>query len=238
MGQKSVRSKEISSSARAEAEVLTGDVKGEAKPKQRATFFGQHSFKNRLSANDPFKSPQDPSTCHHSESRYCIHPESSRLFWWQCLIIVLVLESAAEVPYAVGFDQQPLPLGPMILVELVFMADVCLNFFIGYVDSFTQDTIMDLTRSSTRYLRSFFIVDVAASLPTETIALVLNSSNNVRAIKGLRIIKIFRLIRLLRLDPSKYFEGSTFISPGVMRLFKLMASGLIIYHLLSFCPTL
>jgi hypothetical protein len=77
-------------------------------------------------------------------SYFAIHPESERLFYWQCLIIALVLESAVEVPYAVGFDVQPLPTALTIFFELIFVVDVCVNFTIGFVDSFTHDTIMDV----------------------------------------------------------------------------------------------
>jgi hypothetical protein len=67
-------------------------------------------------------------------SHLAIHPESQKLFYWQCLVVVLVLESAVEVPYAVGFDEQPLPLSVTIIFELLFVIDVCINFFIGTVN--------------------------------------------------------------------------------------------------------
>jgi potassium voltage-gated channel Eag-related subfamily H protein 7 len=167
-------------------------------------------------------------------SRLAIHPESERLFWWQCLIIMLVLESAVEVPYAVGFHTQPLPTALTILFEIIFVFDVCINFLIGYVDSYTHDTIMDVRLTSSRYLFSFFAVDLVASIPTELISLLTNNSElgDVRVIKALRMIKIFRLVRLLRLDALKSVEGEA-SNPGVLRLFKLFCVFMFVLHLVA-----
>jgi potassium voltage-gated channel Eag-related subfamily H protein 7 len=150
------------------------------------------------------------------------------------LIIGLVLESAVEVPYAVGFEHEPLPKALTIFFELIFVLDVFINFLIGFVDPFTHDTIMDIKLTSRRYLLSFFLVDAVASIPTELISVMSNNSalGDVRVIKALRMIKIFRLVRLLRLDPLKSVEGESF-NPGVLRLIKLMCVFMFVLHLIA-----
>ena len=75
---------------------------------------------------------------------------------------------------------------------------------------------------------SFFTIDVVASIPSETIALIFSDSplKFLRILKALRMAKLFRLVRLLRLDPLKDVEGGT-INPGVLRLCKLVVSALV-----------
>jgi potassium voltage-gated channel Eag-related subfamily H protein 7 len=120
-----------------------------------------------------------------------------------------------------------------ILFEIIFVIDVCVNFLIGYIDSFTHDIIMDISLTSQRYFSSFFVIDLVASIPTETISLMSSSElGDVRVIKALRMIKIFRLVRLLRLDPLKNVDGGS-INPALVRLLKLMCVFLFVLHLIA-----
>jgi hypothetical protein len=163
-----------------------------------------------------------------------VHPDSTALFWWQCMIITLVTFSAVEVPYVVGFDSQLLPSFVTVIVEIIFLGDVCLNFLTGYVDKFTHDTILDIRLTASKYFTSFFVLDLVASIPSECITVLRSDSSlgNIALFKGLRMIKIFRLVRLLRIDPFKNVEGET-INPALLRLFKLICVFLFVLHLIA-----
>jgi hypothetical protein len=64
-------------------------------------------------------------------------------------------------------------------------------FLVGFVDSFTRDTIMDISQTSAHYFFSFFVVDLVASIPTEAISLMSTEDlSDVRVIKAFRMIKV------------------------------------------------
>jgi hypothetical protein len=95
---------------------------------------------------------------------HTLHPDSRPLFWWQSVIVMLVLETAIEVPFTVCFEGSSLPLALTIVFETIFVVDVGLNFNIGYVDPFTHDTVMDFKAISRRYFRCVCWVGLYAAL--------------------------------------------------------------------------
>lgn len=93
-----------------------------------------------------------------------------------------------------------------LIIDFVFVSDMILNFFTGiqtdaggYADS--------LSFIAASYLKSWFVLDLASSIPFDFfVGLSAGSSNNLRSFKLVRILRLVRLLKLIRLVRlSRYF---------------------------------
>ena len=89
-----------------------------------------------------------------------------------------------------------------LIVDIMFFVDICMNFITGYIDK-NNRLIMDPKSIALRYTsyfnliilkRSWFVVDVIATLPFELITNIFN--NEAGNSSGL--FSILKLPRLLR----------------------------------------
>eukprot|EP00948_MAST-09A_sp_MAST-9A-sp1_P001674 g1674.t1 len=105
----------------------------------------------------------------------------------------------------------------------------------------TRDSII-----LTTYLKSWFIIDFASTVPIDKIAVALASASStegsssgyaLRSIKMVRIVRLIRLLKLARLLKLSKFAGQIDeyieISPGALRLFSLFFQITFIAHLLG-----
>ena len=103
---------------------------------------------------------------------------NSRFFWlWNFLILCLVIESALSVPFKLAFEVTGTR-WLLCLIEVIFVADICVGFRTGYVDEHSGSVIRDAALIRNRYLRGFFWVDLIASLPIELVSLALGQQHN------------------------------------------------------------
>jgi hypothetical protein len=99
-----------------------------------------------------------------------IDPDSRALHRWNLLITALVLYLAVFVPFQLGFssdagtsDEDIYQQTISWIVEISFILDIVLTFFTGYYHSI-GDKIMHLPAIRSRYLRGWFVIDLAARL--------------------------------------------------------------------------
>jgi len=90
-----------------------------------------------------------------------------------------------------------------VVVEVVFIADIFVNFFESYQDQRGME-VVDLSDVAKHYLCSYFLVDVLAAIPTALgqalISLFIESeSGSQQAVEASRLMKLQRMQRLTRL---------------------------------------
>lgn len=88
---------------------------------------------------------------------------------WELFLAVLVVYTAWVVPFEFGFLDEPM-LGLSIsdnIVNVFFIADIVLRFFVAYLDKSTYLMVDDRKRIALRYLRTWFTFDAIASVPSE-----------------------------------------------------------------------
>ncbi|KAL6749390.1 hypothetical protein V8C86DRAFT_2849289 [Haematococcus lacustris] len=148
-----------------------------------------------------------------------IHPDSLGRRMWDVTILILVVYNVIMVPYEVGFSQ-PLPriLDPMNFgIDGLFAIDICLNYRTAYVDH-TATLIRDGKKIAAHYTRTWFLVDLVATVPFDALVSAFSSNlsqTQLTALALLRTPRLLRLIRLLRfLDRMK---GANY-----MRMIKLL----------------
>uniref|UniRef100_A0A0E0DRQ8 Potassium channel n=1 Tax=Oryza meridionalis TaxID=40149 RepID=A0A0E0DRQ8_9ORYZ len=129
--------------------------------------------------------------------RRVISPLDSRYRCWDTFMVVLVAYSAWVYPFEVAFMNAS-PKGGLevadIVVDLFFAVDIVLTFFVAYIDSRTQLLVRDRRRIATRYLSTFFIMDVASTIPFQGLAYIV--TGEVRESPAFSLLGILRLWRL------------------------------------------
>lgn len=140
-------------------------------------------------------------------------PDSWPRFCWDVWLLVLIIFVSFELPLRLAFSKPPESIGWHVFdtfCDVLFFVDVVLNFRTAYVDDGTL--VKSPTRIACHYLRTWFILDVASSLPWDWLVAGVpftqtaedwetTTSNDdlARGLNLLRTAKLFRLLRLLRI---------------------------------------
>lgn len=150
--------------------------------------------------------------------KFILHPKSPVRQSWEALIVLLLVYIMVAVPIRVAFDVFIERHGFTnyfdVLIDVMFLMDIVLNCFSGYYDGETGDVIMDQRKILKKYLKSWFLLDVIASIPLSIF------------IDGrFSFFKLFRLLKLLRVFRLKRYMNVIEFHLGInviyTRLFKV-----------------
>lgn len=84
---------------------------------------------------------------------------------WDWAILLMTLYTTISVPFIVCFKHENIALNILdLIVDWIFLADIGLNFHTTYVGK-DGEIIDDLKMIQMNYLRSWFFLDLASSLP-------------------------------------------------------------------------
>ncbi|XBJ18188.1 hypothetical protein VPH35_009412 [Triticum aestivum] len=161
-----------------------------------------------------------------------VSPLDSRYRCWETFMVILVAYSAWVYPFEVAFmDARPkggLEVADMV-VDIFFAVDIVLTFFVAYIDSRTQLLVRDRRRITFRYLSTFFIMDVASTIPYQGIAYLVNGE-----VREGMVYSLLGLLRLWRLRKVKQFftrlEKDIRFSYFWVRCARLIAVTLFLVH--------
>lgn len=87
-----------------------------------------------------------------------------------------------------------------LFVDIMFIVDMCFNFFTGYSDG-NGVYINTVSLIALKYLKTFFVIDFVSSVPIDRIAAAAlgGSGDRLRSFKLIRILRLVRLLKLFRL---------------------------------------
>ncbi|XP_020591768.1 potassium channel AKT2 [Phalaenopsis equestris] len=132
-----------------------------------------------------------------------ISPLDSRYRCWETFMVILVAYSAWVYPFEVAF-MEATPKGGLCIVDnimdLFFAVDIVLTFFVAYIDSRTQILVCDSRKIAIRYLSSWFIMDVASTIPFEGLGYLFTGK-----VKSGISYSVLGMLRLWRLRKIKQF---------------------------------
>ena len=137
-----------------------------------------------------------------------IDPKNKYMRYWDIYTICLLVYTAIVTPYEVSFLEPSLNVLFWVnrFVDLSFLFDMVLNFYMGFFDDLQGKWVYDLRIIRKKYLESWFFVDVVSILPFDAIGLLAHSGS-VKRLKVLRIVRLLRLAKLLRiLRASRIFQ--------------------------------
>ncbi|KAG9133894.1 hypothetical protein Leryth_004619 [Lithospermum erythrorhizon] len=142
--------------------------------------------------------------------RFTVSPFDKRYRAFQGFLVLLVFYTAWVCPFEFGFIEKPhgaLPIADNI-VNGFFAIDIILTFFVAYLDKVTYVLVDDRKKIAWRYLRTWFILDLVATIPTELPHSVLPKPSSTYGYFGL--LRLWRLRRVskmfARLEKDRNFS--------------------------------
>jgi len=162
-------------------------------------------------------------------------------------IMILVVFQAYYVPFVVAFSEG-LPKSVDLAVDIIFMADVVMNFNLSYRPYANADLITDRKKIAINYLKCWFWIDLVSSVPFDLLSEQLatqsledasdlakegdgkalaaaNLFKTLRIPKLLRLLKVMRILKIFRLAEMRpelmwYLQYSR--NANVINLFKII----------------
>ncbi|GMI83619.1 potassium transport 2/3 [Hibiscus trionum] len=136
----------------------------------------------------------------HINSRWIISLVDSRYRCWETFMVVLVFYCAFVYPFEIAFLTPTPPTALYItdsIVDSFFAVDIVLTFFVAYIDSTTQLLVRHRKRIAKRYLSTWFIMDLASTIPFEALVhLFFTKSKLGVSYSCLELLRFWRLRRV------------------------------------------
>ncbi|XP_043704979.1 potassium channel AKT2/3 isoform X2 [Telopea speciosissima] len=130
-----------------------------------------------------------------------ISPMNSRYRCWETLMAVLVAYSVWVYPFEIAFMKSS-PRGGLFIsdniVNIFFVIDIVLTFFVAYIDPRSQLLVQDSRKITLRYLSTWFVMDLASTIPFEAIGYLITGKNSVSYCL-LGMLRFWRLRRVKQL---------------------------------------
>jgi len=168
-------------------------------------------------------------------NKMLVDPNSPFMRKWDLTSIALLLFVMVVTPYEVAFLSTSFN-GLFVinrLIDLYFMADMCIQFFLMYRDEDKGTLIKDQSVIIRRYMLLWFWIDLVSILPFDLLSLVLDS-DGLEKIKALRVVRLLRLAKLLRiLRAGRMFdrwESAIAVNYSMLTLVKFLFLTVIVAH--------
>ena len=169
---------------------------------------------------------------------FVVLPKSQFRTWWDLVQVPMLLYVMFSVPVRFGFNLVSEPGTALfwweVLVDIYFIADCGLNFFMAYHDTQTNELVTERKLIRRHYLKGWFAVDFASILPIDHINRLTGNENSdagtkTKALKILRMVRLTKLLRIARLKRLVRKHAETI--DGLATGFKLFGTMLVV----AFC---
>uniref|UniRef100_G3TU82 Hyperpolarization activated cyclic nucleotide gated potassium channel 3 n=1 Tax=Loxodonta africana TaxID=9785 RepID=G3TU82_LOXAF len=175
-------------------------------------------------------------------------PYSDFRFYWDLTMLLLMVGNLIVLPVGITFfkeENSPPWIVFNVLSDTFFLLDLVLNFRTGIVVEEGAEILLAPRAIRTRYLRTWFLVDLISSIPVDYIFLVVELEprldaevyKTARALRIVRFTKILSLLRLLRLSRLiryihqwEIFHMTYDLASAVVRIFNLIGMMLLLCH--------
>ena len=171
----------------------------------------------------------------HSVHKYLTTPNVPWRQAWDMMMSLLVFYYALATPVNMSFETSPVDnMHLEIVLNIFFIADIILQFFITYEITSGPDQgrlECDHIKIIKRYLSTWFIIDVLASVPFDILMYETTgdtSGFNLKMLRLTRSIKMMRLFRIKRI--YKRLEYRIKINVSFIRVFKMMIILFFVWH--------
>ena len=186
------------------------------------------------------------SMSHTEAGTWTVAPDKIRRVQnWDVVICVALVYTALVTPAEVGFlhDRNQHTVGGGTgspgawaffactqIVNLVFIGDVGLQFFLHYKDH--QDTwVRNHARIVKRYLKGSFAIDFISSVPYGALTLAFPAVGDAQALRLLRLLRLAKLLRIMRSSRIvTRYRADTSISYGVIQLVGFVVLAVLFCH--------
>uniref|UniRef100_H3CRL0 Cyclic nucleotide-binding domain-containing protein n=1 Tax=Tetraodon nigroviridis TaxID=99883 RepID=H3CRL0_TETNG len=181
-----------------------------------------------------------------SAGAWIIHPYSDFRFYWDLLMLMLMMGNLIILPVGITFfrdENTPSWIIFNVVSDTLFMVDLVLNFRTGIIKEDNTEILLDPRAIRQKYLKTWFLVDFVSSIPVDYIFLMVDSLDSevyrtARALRIVRFTKILSLLRLLRLSRliryihqwEEIFHMTYDLASAMVRIVNLIGMMLLLCH--------
>ncbi|XP_070691331.1 potassium/sodium hyperpolarization-activated cyclic nucleotide-gated channel 2 [Pempheris klunzingeri] len=181
-----------------------------------------------------------------SAGAWIIHPYSDFRFYWDLLMLMLMMGNLIILPVGITFfrdENTPSWIIFNVVSDTLFMVDLVLNFRTGIIKEDSTEILLDPRAIRQKYLKTWFLVDFVSSIPVDYIFLMVDSLDSevyrtARALRIVRFTKILSLLRLLRLSRliryihqwEEIFHMTYDLASAMVRIVNLIGMMLLLCH--------
>uniref|UniRef100_A0A8C2XLN4 Cyclic nucleotide-binding domain-containing protein n=1 Tax=Cyclopterus lumpus TaxID=8103 RepID=A0A8C2XLN4_CYCLU len=181
-----------------------------------------------------------------SAGTWIIHPYSDFRFYWDLLMLMLMMGNLIILPVGITFfreENTPSWIIFNVVSDTLFMVDLVLNFRTGIIKEDNTEILLDPRAIRQNYLKNWFLVDFVSSIPVDYIFLMVDSLDSevyrtARALRIFRFTKILSLLRLLRLSRliryihqwEEIFHMTYDLASAMVRIVNLIGMMLLLCH--------
>ncbi|KAM6936184.1 uncharacterized protein PEZ65_006377 [Lycodopsis pacificus] len=181
-----------------------------------------------------------------SAGTWIIHPYSDFRFYWDLLMLMLMMGNLIILPVGITFfrdENTPSWIIFNVVSDTLFMVDLVLNFRTGIIKEDNTEILLDPRAIREKYLKNWFLVDFVSSIPVDYIFLMVDSFDTevyrtARALRIVRFTKILSLLRLLRLSRliryihqwEEIFHMTYDLASAMVRIVNLIGMMLLLCH--------
>jgi len=189
-----------------------------------------------------------------SQQRACsIDPDERWHTVWDLVMVALLCFVAIATPVEVAFFTSSEFQGGAVssgywiwnrVIDAFFIADMGLNFFLGFEDEIAGTIVYDIKVIASRYARTWFAVDLVSVLPfflfdSETQVQLLEedaavSEDQLATLQIVRLARVLKIVRLLRASRIlKRWEDRFSLRSTVLHPLKYIAVLIFVIHCMA-----
>ncbi|PIK48174.1 tetrameric potassium-selective cyclic nucleotide gated channel [Apostichopus japonicus] len=164
---------------------------------------GPESVTLEVGENDASRSSSDgarrDSVAYGKTFEHFLNPNSSRMRSWESFVILTIIVGVPLEFFQAAFTTKWVPIWVLVyLFDLIFLGDIILRFYLGYM----KDGILitDKAKIRSHYLRRKFPIDVFTIIPIDLVVLFwLGTPGILQILAFCRLLP--KVVRLHRIPP-------------------------------------
>lgn len=136
-----------------------------------------------------------------AEAGFTVRPEAPYMQAWDILMLLLLGYTALLMPFEMGFLEGRYFLVLEVsnrFVDILFILDMVVSCHLTFYDETSGRVISDQKEIRNRYCKTWFPIDLSASLPFGLIGKIQGAENYQTTLQILRLFRVLKLLRLVR----------------------------------------
>ncbi|XP_039123974.1 potassium channel KOR2-like [Dioscorea cayenensis subsp. rotundata] len=178
-----------------------------------------------------------PKDCYRG---FVIHPNGRLYRVWVNMIFLWSIYSTFFTPLEFGFFRGlPLHLTDLESVQIVFLADVVLQFFVAYLDPHTYKMVHDRNSIALRYAKGSFLLDFLGCFPWDFIYKVTGRREVIRCMIWIRLYRarnITHFFKRMEKDIRINYLFTRIVKLITVELYCTHTAACIFYYLATTIP--
>lgn len=120
-----------------------------------------------------------------------------------------------------------------LLITVLFAIDILLTFNTAFLNIKTEKYVFDRKAIAVEYCKFWFWVDMAATVPFDTIAESMQTHGDISAVRIIRIFRLARLAKIYRAFKQKHYLENLRINPAIVNVVVLLMQIFFIAHIFA-----